>query len=40
VDYTVNCAVGVPMRTGRADDATPVNHVLPAWDLLAGAYAL
>jgi 2-methylfumaryl-CoA isomerase len=25
--------------TGPAGDETPVNHVLPAWDLLAGAYA-
>lgn len=39
VDYTVNAAVGVPMMTGPADDARPVNHVLPAWDLLGGAYA-
>ena len=38
VDYTVNCAVGVPLMTGPENDATPVNHVLPAWDLLAGAY--
>jgi 2-methylfumaryl-CoA isomerase len=50
VDYTINAAVGVPYMTGapsNANDATgtgaeppePVNHVLPAWDLLAGAYA-
>jgi 2-methylfumaryl-CoA isomerase len=39
VDYTVNCAVGVPLMTGPEGDSTPVNHVLPAWDLLAGAYA-
>jgi 2-methylfumaryl-CoA isomerase len=38
VDYTVNCAVGVPMMTGPVDDTRPVNHVLPAWDLLTGAY--
>lgn len=38
VDYTVNAAVGVPLMTGPADDSRPVNHVLPAWDLLAGAY--
>ncbi len=35
VDYTVNSAVGVPDLTGPADSA-PVNHVLPAWDLIAG----
>jgi 2-methylfumaryl-CoA isomerase len=34
VDYTVNCAAGFPMVTG--DGVSPVNHVLPAWDLLAG----
>ncbi len=39
VDYTVNSAVGVPMMTGPVDSDAPVNHVLPAWDLLAGAYA-
>lgn len=39
VDYTVNAAVGVPSMTGPTDDERPVNHVLPAWDLLGGAYA-
>jgi 2-methylfumaryl-CoA isomerase len=39
VDYTVNAAVGVPLMTGPANAAAPVNHVLPAWDLMAGAYA-
>ncbi len=39
VDYTVNAAIGVPSMTGPADDDRPVNHVLPAWDLLGGAYA-
>lgn len=40
LDYTVNAAVGIPQLTGPAGlgDA-PVNHVLPAWDLLTGAYA-
>jgi 2-methylfumaryl-CoA isomerase len=38
VDYTINAAVGIPLMTGPADDSRPVNHVLPAWDLLAGAY--
>jgi len=38
VDYTVNCAVGVPDMTG-APEGPPVNNTLPAWDLLAGAYA-
>lgn len=40
VDYTVNAAVGVPLMTGDPErDPGPVNHVLPAWDLLAGAQA-
>lgn len=37
LDYTVNNAVGYPLLTGDGPD--PVNHVLPAWDLLTGAYA-
>ena len=39
VDYTVNCAAGFPFVTGNhhADGPPhPVNHVLPAWDALAG----
>lgn len=39
LDYTVNCAVGFPHLTGAADSEVPVNHVLPAWDLLAGMSA-
>ena len=40
VDYTVNCAIGLPYMTGaEGSDAVPVNHVLPAWDLLAGSTA-
>jgi 2-methylfumaryl-CoA isomerase len=39
VDYTVNAAVGVPEMTGPIGAEGPVNHVLPAWDLMAGAYA-
>lgn len=37
LDYTVNNAVGYPMMTGTGPE--PVNHVLPAWDLLSGGYA-
>jgi len=37
LDYTVNSAVGYPDLTGPGPQ--PVNHVLPAWDLLTGAYA-
>jgi 2-methylfumaryl-CoA isomerase len=36
VDYTVNPAVGYPLVTGPVDDPRPVNHVLPAWDLICG----
>jgi len=40
VDYTVNAAVGVPYMTGAPESSgEAVNHVLPAWDLLTGAYA-
>ena len=34
VDYTVNAGLGFPQVTGA--EGAPVNHVLPAWDLLAG----
>ena len=37
LDYTVNNSVGYPLLTGTGPE--PVNHVLPAWDLLTGAYA-
>lgn len=36
VDYTVNAEVGIPAITGSEDGASPVNHVLPAWDLVTG----
>jgi len=39
IDYTVNAATGYPLMTGPRDAQGPVNHVLPAWDLLTGAYA-
>lgn len=40
VDYTVNAAVGLPYMTGGPENGdVPVNHVLPAWDLMTGAYA-
>jgi 2-methylfumaryl-CoA isomerase len=35
LDYTVNSTVGFPLMTGSAGQA-PVNHVLPAWDAIAG----
>jgi 2-methylfumaryl-CoA isomerase len=40
VDYTVNAEVGLPWLTGMPESAAPVNHVLPAWDLLAGTTAV
>ena len=39
VDYTVNAEVGLPWLTGPIESNRPVNHVLPAWDLLTGVYA-
>lgn len=41
VDYTINCAVGIPFSTGPAhSDAThPINHALPAWDAITGIMA-
>jgi 2-methylfumaryl-CoA isomerase len=39
VDYTVNSAVGIPYMTGPEDAVGPINQVLPAWDLITGAYA-
>ena len=39
VDYTVNPATGVPHLTGPDGYREPVNHVLPAWDLITGMNA-
>ena len=41
VDYTMNAITGLPLLTGPAELPAdqPVNHVLPAWDLISGAYA-
>lgn len=40
LDYTVNAGVGYPLVTGPESlGGEPVNHVLPAWDLLAGTHA-
>ena len=39
LDYTVNCAVGFPLVTGDPGESAPVNHVLPAWDLVCGMTA-
>jgi 2-methylfumaryl-CoA isomerase len=39
VDYVVNAASGLPYATGPAGGTTPVNHALPAWDLLCGMHA-
>ncbi|WP_099023363.1 CoA transferase [Mycolicibacterium palauense] len=40
VDYTVNAGVGFPLVTGSPEQAGPVNHVLPAWDVSCGLYAV
>ncbi len=42
VDYTVNCAIGIPFATGPTHGqkpVNPVNHVLPAWDCITGLTA-
>src|SRR4051794_6670008 len=39
VDYVVNAASGLPWATGPAAGTEPVNHALPAWDLLCGMHA-
>jgi len=36
VDYTVNARIGFPLVTGADPAGPPVNHVLPAWDGMAG----
>ena len=36
VDYTINSRVGLPFITGPGDAEQPINHVLPAWDLITG----
>ncbi len=40
VDYTVNPQTGLPFVTGPTDFHRPVNHLLPAWDTLAGQMAV
>lgn len=39
VDYTINCALGFPFATGPRGNERPVNHLLPAWDLVTGSMA-
>jgi 2-methylfumaryl-CoA isomerase len=39
VDYTVNPATGFPWATGPRNLAVPFNHLLPAWDAIAGTLA-
>ncbi len=37
VDYTVNCAVGMPLITGIPETLKfPINSVMPTWDAVAG----
>ncbi len=40
VDYTVNCAVGFALTTGDPASDEPCNHLLPAWDNIAGQMAV
>jgi 2-methylfumaryl-CoA isomerase len=39
VDYTVNPATGFAWSTGPDALSTPVNHLLPAWDVITGTLA-
>ena len=39
VDYTVNAAAGFPLATGPEGGEGPINHVLPAWDIITGLSA-
>ena len=39
VDYTVNCATGYPAVTGEGSRDRPVNHALPAWDVICAMQA-
>ncbi|MDQ3904682.1 MAG: CoA transferase [Actinomycetota bacterium] len=39
VDYTVNPATGFAWTTGPDALSTPVNHLLPAWDVITGTLA-
>jgi 2-methylfumaryl-CoA isomerase len=39
VDYTINPATGFAWTTGPDALATPVNHLLPAWDVITGTLA-
>jgi 2-methylfumaryl-CoA isomerase len=39
VDYTINPATGFPWTTGPDVLSTPVNHLLPAWDVITGTLA-
>ncbi len=39
VDYTVNVEMGLPVSTGSAISADPVNQVPPAWDIACGLFA-
>lgn len=40
VDYTVNPQTGLPFVTGPTSWPRPVNHLLPAWDCIAGQMAM
>ena len=40
VDYTVNAGTGFPLVTGPPGEPGPINHVLPAWDVSCGLYAV
>jgi 2-methylfumaryl-CoA isomerase len=39
LDYTINCATGIPYATGDGGSEGPVNHMFPAWDCITGINA-
>ena len=39
VDHTVNCATGYPIITADGTRERPVNHALPAWDVICANQA-
>ena len=39
LDYTVNARTGFPLITGPKDLDSPVNHVMPVWDVLTAMSA-
>ncbi|PZX15100.1 2-methylfumaryl-CoA isomerase [Palleronia aestuarii] len=39
IDYTIQARTGLPFLTGQATGESPVNQMLPAWDMVCGLLA-